>query len=87
MNSKRKFSLLIMVLALTVQLSFVVPSAQAQNANSSTPTMTGINPRGPNCLRRCRNEYRRCLVWARGNPGRRRSCALSYRKCLRQCTR
>ena len=84
-NKRIRFSLMIAVLALTAQLAFVTPSAQAQNSNSSE-MMEQTNPgRGGRCQRRCRVAYNRCLRNSYGNPGRRRACARRYRWCVRNC--
>lgn len=89
-NTRIRFSLLIAVLALTAQLSFVNAPVQAQNANSSQ-TMESTAPQTrpmPNlCQRRCRATYSRCLRMADGNPGRRRACLVRYRNCVRHCGR
>jgi hypothetical protein len=92
-NKEMRLSLLIVALALTAQLSFVSPSIQAQNANSSTTNesmMQNNNNNGPGipgspCRRRCTMTYRKCLRAADGNPGRRRACAVRFRNCTRHC--
>lgn len=45
----------------------------------------GTGQRGNWCHRRCRREYAQCLNNAGGNQGRRRSCVVRYRNCLRRC--
>lgn len=84
MKSKRTIQFCILVLALTAQLSFISPSATAQNSNSST-TMTqnhnmGI-PYNRACSRRCSRSYRACLRSSRNAT----ACRKQYRNCLRRC--
>lgn len=89
MKSKHlRFSLLLVVLALTAQLSLATPSLRVgQNANSSTTMGEATRPMPRPCQRRCRVSYGMCLRRADGNPGRRRACMMRYRNCLRHCGR
>ena len=86
-NRKTRLSLLIVVLALTAQLSLISPSIQAQNANSPTASDTGMqNENRPGiptsgCSRRCWTNYRRCLR-SNTNP---KACRARLRVCLRRC--
>ena len=84
MKSKRTtIQFCILVLALTAQLSFISPSATAQNTNSSTTMQndnTGI-PYNRACRRRCDNSYRRCIRSGKN----RTACRKQLRNCLRRC--
>jgi hypothetical protein len=87
-NRKVRLSLLVVVLALTAQLSLISPSTLAQNANSSTMSegmmqsdRSGRSSRW--CNRRCTMSYRRCLR----SGGNARACRMRYRVCLRRCSR
>jgi hypothetical protein len=73
----------IAILALTAQLSFISPTASAQNTNSSTTMQNGNMgiPYNRGCRRRCDKAYRRCLRSSK-NP---RACRVHYRNCLRRC--
>jgi hypothetical protein len=84
-NKLTRCALLIAMLALTAHLSFVAPSALAQNANSSTMTETAPPKATSNpCRHRCLVTYRKCLRGA-GTPGRRQACARRYRACTLHC--
>ena len=84
MKSKRTIQFCILVLALTAQLSFISPSAGAQNTNSSTTMMQNDNmgiPYNRACRRRCDNSYRRCVRSGKN----RNACRKQLRNCLRRC--
>jgi hypothetical protein len=81
-------SLLIVVLALTAQLSFISPSIQAQNTKAHmtmksrmlrTNSVPGIQ--GYQCNRRCNNIYESCLQSGK-NP---KACRVQLRNCLSRC--
>jgi len=83
-----RLSLLFVLLVIAPQISSAVTSPSGQNTNSSTTMSSEPQPApGSVCRIRCRNGYRRCLVAAGVNAGRRRSCAVRYRNCLKRCTR
>jgi hypothetical protein len=86
-----RLSMLFVLLALTPQMSPAWTSAgNAQNTNSSTMSAEPEHPRhapSRHCRTRCAREYRMCVRAAGNNPGRRRSCAVRYRNCLRRCDR
>ncbi|HEX8919885.1 MAG TPA: hypothetical protein VF766_00315 [Pyrinomonadaceae bacterium] len=80
-NKKARLYLLVVVLALTAQLSIITPSVQAQNSSDTGMMQTNRSDRW--CGRRCNTNYRRC-VRSRRNP---RACRAQLRNCLRRCSR
>ncbi|MDT4969571.1 MAG: hypothetical protein QOJ64_4308 [Acidobacteriota bacterium] len=86
-NRKARLSLLVVVLAMTAQLSLISPSIRAQNANSSTTADTGTqNDNGPSiptspCRRKCFISYRQCLR----SKVNLKTCRVRLRVCLRRC--
>lgn len=93
------FSLFVIILALTAQLSFATPTVKAQNPKSDKAMKKSVGRHADSrhndnrygdrsrCERSCRHTYRSCLNWAGSNGGRRRSCDVRYRNCLRRCSR
>lgn len=92
MKNKRIHSaLLVMVLALTAQLSFAAPTGLTEQslfyttatAIRATPASTQRQQRSWRCRRRCNQEYRLCQRGVAGpNIAR---CRQRLRRCLRRC--
>lgn len=88
-STRVRFSLLIVALALSTQLSYVSASPLAgQNANSSTTVTTTTrtttyNRRRSRCTQNCNRAYRLCT---RGiAPPHVARCRERLRRCLRRC--
>ena len=83
-NRHTRLSLLIVVLAVTAQLSIFSTPAQAQGLNfqpaAVAHTQMGI-PYNRRCRRRCERAYRWCVRSGKNV----RSCRVRLRNCLRRC--
>jgi hypothetical protein len=85
-----RLSFLIVVLALTAQLSFITPTVRANNTNTSTTMQEDMgrqDDRGSRsswrCRRRCNAAYRQCVGTNRNSM----ACRRRLRNCLRRCWR